>query len=195
MGPEGAKARLHAPAPSLAWPALRGSALTRHVCARPQATGYAMAYSGLLSIICDLLLLPALQRNRKLPELVTAVGGALIGGVGLVGMSVAGSARGFAAWMSVQSLGTSAFKSAANTLIANAARRDKAGLVSGGADALEAVCRVIAPIGGGALIEAFGAEAPATAAAAMCALGALALHESAPENGKGPDGHPKEKRA
>ena len=62
-------------------------------------------------------------------------------------------------------------------------------------DALEAVCRVIAPIGGGALIEAFGAEAPATAAATMCALGALALHESAPENGKGPDGHPKEKRA
>ena len=85
-------------------------------------------------------------------------------------------------------VGASLFKSAASTLVLNAARRERSGLASGGVDAMEALCRVLAPVGGGVLIEATGVEAPPIAAALTCLVGGALMWTGTP-------GRPKQKRA
>tara|TARA_B100000524_G_scaffold223427_2_gene118003 strand:+ start:33 stop:686 length:654 start_codon:yes stop_codon:yes gene_type:complete len=151
-------------------------------------TGYAMAYSGLLSFLIDLLLLPALLQRRLLSERSMTAIGAAAAALGLTGTAIVSTSKGFLTALAALAVGASLFKSAASTLVLNAARRERSGLASGGVDAMEALCRVLAPVGGGVLIEATGVEAPPIAAALTCLVGGALMWTGTP-------GRPKQKRA
>jgi hypothetical protein len=60
------------------------------------------------------------------------------------------------------------------------ARRDEAGTISGAVDAMEAVCRVAAPLGGGLLLEHVSIEGPACCGIVSALVGTWALYEVAP---------------
>ena len=121
-----------------------------------------------------------LRPLRPPPDATGLVGAsAIASGLTLLALSV--SVRTFLIGLGVLSLGTSLFKSALSTLIMGAARRDEAGSVSGAMDAAEALCRVAAPIGGGALLEAIGAEGPAMFGTLLALAGGATLFKVAPD--------------
>ena len=143
-------------------------------------TGYGMAFSGALSVVVDLGVLPLLHRHGRLSELAAGLGGGGLVAGGLALVAFGSSANGFLFGLAVLSLGASLFKSALNTLVMGQARRDEAGTISGAADAMEAVCRVAAPLGGGLLLEYVSNEGPAMVGILLALVGTLALYEVAP---------------
>jgi MFS family permease len=145
-----------------------------------KATGYGMALSGALSVVVDLGILPMLHRRRVLSELPTALGGGVLVAAGLALIALGSAVRAFLLGLAVLSLGTSLFKSALNTLVMGLARRDEAGTISGAVDAMEAVCRVAAPLGGGLLLEHVSIEGPACCGIVSALVGTWALYEVAP---------------
>jgi hypothetical protein len=145
-----------------------------------KATGYGMALSGALSVVVDLGILPMLHRRRILSELPTALGGGVLVAAGLALIALGSAVRAFLLGLAVLSLGTSLFKSALNTLVMGLARRDEAGTISGAVDAMEAVCRVAAPLGGGLLLEHVSIEGPACCGIVSALVGTWALYEVAP---------------
>lgn len=145
-----------------------------------KATGYGMALSGALSVVVDLGILPMLHRRRILSELPTALGGGVLVAAGLALIALGSAVRAFLLGLAVLSLGTSLFKSALNTLVMGLARRDEAGTISGAVDAMEAVCRVAAPLGGGLLLEHVAIEGPACCGIVSALVGTWALYEVAP---------------
>jgi Major Facilitator Superfamily len=145
-----------------------------------KATGYGMALSGALSVVVDLGILPMLHRRRILSELPTALGGGVLVAAGLAVIALGSAVRAFLLGLAVLSLGTSLFKSALNTLVMGLARRDEAGTISGAVDAMEAVCRVAAPLGGGLLLEHVSIEGPACCGIVSALVGTWALYEVAP---------------
>ena len=100
--------------------------------------------------------------------------------VGLALIALGSAVRAFLLGLAVLSLGTSLFKSALNTLVMGLARRDEAGTISGAVDAMEAVCRVAAPLGGGLLLEHVSIEGPACCGIVSALVGTWALYEVAP---------------
>ena len=88
--------------------------------------------------------------------------------------------RGFLGAIALLSLGVSLFKAGMNTLAINAAPHAQAGLTSGLSDAVEAVCRVGAPIAGGLLLEHAALETAPLCAALTCLAGAVGCLEAAP---------------
>jgi hypothetical protein len=141
---------------------------------------YGMALSGALSVVVDLGILPMLHRRRILSELPTALGGGVLVAAGLALIALGSAVRAFLLGLAVLSLGTSLFKSALNTLVMGLARRDEAGTISGAVDAMEAVCRVAAPLGGGLLLEHVSIEGPACCGIVSALVGTWALYEVAP---------------
>ena len=95
-------------------------------------------------------------------------------------MALGGGVRPFLAAIALLSLGVSAFKAGMNTLLINAAPHAQAGLTSGLSDAVEAVCRVGAPLAGGLLLEHASIEMAPLCAALTGMLGAIACFEAAP---------------
>jgi len=146
-----------------------------------RANGMSMAYSGLLSIASDLVVMPQLYKRRVLTELPMVLWGAGAVGVGLLAMSASTSTRAFSLALALLAVGTALFKSAASAILLNSAAREQAGQMSGASDAAEAVCRVVAPLGGGLLLE-HGLEWPARVAVLLCGWGAHAMLEAAPED-------------
>ena len=120
-------------------------------------------------------------------RLLSELGGGLLGGTlvssGLLALALATSTRGFFCGLSLLALGTSLFKSSLATLIMGQARRDEAGTISGAMDAMEAVCRVAAPLGGGLLLHEY-LEGPPWAGGLLAVCGVLALYEVAPPEHK-----------
>ena len=145
-----------------------------------KATGYGMALSGALSVVVDLGILPLLHRRRLSSELPTALGGGVLVAAGLALIAFGSAVRAFLLGLAALSLGTSLFKSALNTLVMGLARRDEAGTISGAVDAMEAVCRVAAPLGGGLLLEHVSIEGPACCGIVSALVGTWALYEVAP---------------
>ena len=145
-----------------------------------KATGYGMALSGALSVVVDLGILPLLHRRRISSELPTALGGGVLVAAGLALIAFGSAVRAFLLGLAALSLGTSLFKSALNTLVMGLARRDEAGTISGAVDAMEAVCRVAAPLGGGLLLEHVSIEGPACCGIVSALVGTWALYEVAP---------------
>ena len=145
-----------------------------------KATGYGMALSGALSVVVDLGILPLLHRQRISSELPTALGGGVLVAAGLALIAFGSAVRAFLLGLAALSLGTSLFKSALNTLVMGLARRDEAGTISGAVDAMEAVCRVAAPLGGGLLLEHVSIEGPACCGIVSALVGTWALYEVAP---------------
>ena len=145
-----------------------------------KATGYGMALSGALSVVVDLGILPLLQSRRISSELPTALGGGVLVAAGLALIAFGSAVRAFLLGLAALSLGTSLFKSALNTLVMGLARRDEAGTISGAVDAMEAVCRVAAPLGGGLLLEHVSIEGPACCGIVSALVGTWALYEVAP---------------
>ena len=66
-------------------------------------------------------------------------------------------------------------------MIMGCARRDEAGTISGAMDMFEAVCRVVAPLTGGLLLEHVALEGPPLAGSVLALAGAGVLYEVAPE--------------
>jgi len=149
-----------------------------------KATGYGMAFSGALSVLVDLGALPVLHRMQLLTELPAGLLGALTVATGLAMLAMSHTAKSFMLGLGVLSLGTSLFKSALNTLVMGCARRDEAGVVSGAMDAMEAVCRVTAPLAGGLLIENVSVEGPPYLGVGLALAGAVTLYEVAPAQHK-----------
>lgn len=148
-----------------------------------KATGLGMAFSGALSVLVDLAVLPALHSRRLLTrntELRAALLGAVCVSAGLVALSFATQPPAFLRGLALLALGTSIFKSAMNTMTMGMARRDEAGGVSGAVDATEAVCRVAAPLIGGTLLEQADVDTAPRLGAGLAAAGALALYALAP---------------
>ena len=151
-------------------------------------TGYGMALSGLISVTVDLVLLPPLHSRRALSELsMGLIGGGLVS-FGLLCLALTLSIEGFFAGLGLLSLGASLYKSALASIVMGLARRDEAGTVSGAMDAMEAVCRVAAPIAGGLLLErgVAGLEGPPLLGACLAALGVVSLYEVAPKRARRP---------
>ena len=109
-----------------------------------------MALSGGISVLVDVGILPALHKRRLLPELVAGLLGGLLVASGLLALALSATTRGFFLGLTLLSLGASLFKSSLAAIVMGCARRDEAGTISGAMDAMEAVCRVVAPIAGGA---------------------------------------------
>jgi MFS family permease len=149
-----------------------------------KATGYGMAVSGALSVLVDMVLLPMLHSRRLLTELPAALTGGLLASSGLLAFALSHSPRGFFAGLTLLSLGTSLFKSSLATLVMGCARRDETGTISGAMDAMEAVCRVAAPLTGGILLEHAHLEGPACAGALLAVVGVGTLYEVAPSQQK-----------
>ena len=139
-----------------------------------------MAFAGLCSVVVDLLVLPFLLRRRLVSELPAALCGAGLVGLAGVSMAVGAGVRAFLGSILVLSFGVSLFKAGINTILINAAPHASAGLTSGLSDAVEAVCRVAAPLTGGLLLEQASREAPPLVATALCVAGGLAVYEAAP---------------
>jgi hypothetical protein len=71
-------------------------------------------------------------------------------------------------------------------MIMSCARRDEAGTISGAIDALEACCRVGAPLLGGLLLQHVHRDGPPTAGILLALAGGAALYEVAPVRFKAP---------
>ena len=147
-------------------------------------TGYGMAVSGALSVLVDVGILPALHSRRLVSEVTAALAGGLLVACGLLGLALSLTVRGFFFGLTLLSLGTSLFKSSLATLVMGLARRDEAGTISGAMDAMEAVCRVTAPLLGGVLLEHGSLEGPPAAGCVLAAVGLAAVYAVAPREQK-----------
>ena len=122
--------------------------------------------------------------RRLASELPAGLVGALLVASGLLVICAGASIRLFMCGLASLSLGTSLFKSALSTLVMGCARRDEAGTVSGAMDAMEALCRVLAPLAGGMLLEHASVEGPTGVGVLLALSGGLALYEVAPPEHK-----------
>jgi hypothetical protein len=149
-------------------------------------TGYGMALSGLISVLVDLVLLPPLHSRRLLSELAMGLLGGLAVAFGLLCLAFTPSTNGFFGGLALLSLGASLYKSALASMVMGCARRDESGTISGAMDAMEAVCRVLAPIAGGLLLEhgVAGLEGPPLLGACLAVMGVVALYEVAPKRAR-----------
>ena len=93
-----------------------------------KAVGFGMAFSGALSIVADLLLMPVMLRTRSLIELSVAMLGAVLIAAGLLLMLLASELAPFLLGLAALSLGNSLFKAAAQTILMARASRDQARL-------------------------------------------------------------------
>jgi len=144
-----------------------------------RSNGFAMGASGLLSVGVDLVLLPQLHK-RLLGEVNMVFFGSTLSASGLLAAAISATAHGFMLALALVALGSAMFKSAAAALILNASAREQVGSISGAVDALEAACRVCAPLAAGWLLDAVHVEAPVLAAAVLCMLGAIVVLEAPP---------------
>ena len=145
--------------------------------------GYGMAFTGLLSVLSDLVLLPALLRSRKASgasELPTVLFGGGVAACGLLLVSLAATVRGFLGGLAALTVGVTLCRSAFNTIVINQAAADQTGVVSGAIDAVESFCRVAAPLAGGVLLQSVSLEGPPRAGAVLCVCGVAAFLEAAP---------------
>ena len=71
-----------------------------------------------------------------------------------------------------------------STIVMGLTRRDEAGTISGAMDAMEAVCRVAAPLIGGFLLQHVSVEGPPAAGCLLAAAGIVAVYVVAPHEGK-----------
>ena len=103
---------------------------------------------------------------------------------GLLCLALSGSEGGFFGGLSLLSLGASLYKSSLSSIVMGCARRDEAGTISGAMDAMEAVCRVAAPLIGGFLLQHVSVEGPPAAGCLLAAAGIVAVYVVAPHEGK-----------
>lgn len=61
-------------------------------------------------------------------------------------------------------------------MLLNCVARDQAGILSGALDAMEAACRVAAPLSGGILLETGAKESPLAFGVVLCILGGVAFN-------------------
>jgi len=132
------------------------------------------------------VLLPPLHSRRLLSELAMGLLGGLAVAFGLLCLAFTPSTNGFFGGLALLSLGASLYKSALASMVMGCARRDESGTISGAMDAMEAVCRVLAPIAGGLLLEhgVAGLEGPPLLGACLAVMGVVALYEVAPKRAR-----------
>ncbi len=173
-------------------------------------TGYGMALAGGLSVLVDLIIVPILHSYKMLGVLPAGLIGGVLVASGLLSLSVAVKTDGFFLGLTLLSLGTALFKSNFNTIVMGVAKQvnsrsttrpkqssplpslltrspsvscwwqHEAGIVSGACDMMEAICRVVAPIAGGMLLEQVYLEGPPLVGSMLALAGAAVLYEVAP---------------
>ena len=152
-------------------------------------TGYVLALAGVVNVLAHSAIVPRLARGccgttagagREYPVMVF---GALLSALSLVALGAAPSATLFVAAIAPLSLGSALYKTAVTAILTQSVPPHDAGRLSGAVDAMNSVCRVVAPAIGGLLMEYAFDAAPFVLGGACSAVGALALALVVPRRG------------
>ena len=84
--------------------------------------------------------------------------------------------RLFLVAITVLAVGRALFRTSTDVVVTKCALPEDNGAVSGASDSAQSLCRVVAPMVAGLLMEGLGAAAPAAIGAVVGGVGTVALH-------------------
>lgn len=129
------------------------------------ATGQALAVAGVVNMLVQLKLMPALA--HRVGERTTLAAGLGCGAVGLAGVALSFSVPLFLAAVVVASLGVGLAGPSLVTLLSETVEPEQQGRLQGVSSALESLGRTVGPLWGSGALAVFGETAPYLSGAAL----------------------------
>jgi len=144
----------------------------------PKSIGFVLTYCGVVSVVVDVFFVPRILRHlggkSGQEEQIVTAGGAVCVGIAMIAMAISRTLRSFLVSLLPLAIGATLFKRSAMSLLTKCVPPEKVGMISGVANACDSVCRILAPILSGVMMEV-ELSSPFLLGAAVCFAGSFAV--------------------